>query len=435
MSPLTDFDPSWLSQYIIPNYSPYPIWLERGDGPYVWDQNGKKYIDFAGGVAVCPLGHAHPEVTEAISRQAGTLIHVSNWFCIRQQAQLARLIVEEFVQLPGKCFFSNSGAEANEGMIKLARKYGVQRPLADGSPRYEIITFHGSFHGRTFGAMSATAQEKIHGGFGPIVPGFVYVNFNDAEAVRAAITERTVAIMLEPIQGESGIQPAQADFLRTLQQLCYQHDLLLLMDEVQCGFGRTGETCGWRSIVPGREIQPDAISWAKSIGSGYPLGAFWVKKRPLGPVQSGAETPQLCDLLGPGTHGTTYGGSPLACTVGITTLGTILRDGLPQRALQMGRYILTEITRWQQPWIKEVRGYGMMLGIEIDEAALNALPAAQAYGKPASLFLAKQLLDAGLLTVPAGPKVIRWLPPLNITQAQADEALAILKHTFTQLSA
>jgi acetylornithine/N-succinyldiaminopimelate aminotransferase len=430
-TPDTDFDPAWLDQYVLPNYSRFPIWPERGEGPYLWDSTGKKYLDFAGGVAVCPLGHAHPEVADAIAHQARTLIHVSNWYCIRQQAQLARLIVEDFVHIPGRCFFSNSGAEANEGMIKLARKYGVNTPLPDGSPRYEIITFSGSFHGRTFGAMSATAQEKIHGGFGPIVPGFVYSAFNDIDALRAAITTRTVAIMLEPIQGESGVHPATPEFLRAVQSLCDEHDLLLLLDEVQCGFGRTGETCGWRSIVPGDEIKPAAISWAKSIGSGFPLGAFWIRDQEVRNPQSAIRN--LIHLLGPGTHGTTYGGSPLACAAGLATLGVIKRDHLATLSAQLGRRIAGEVAAWQHPLITDIRAFGMMIGFELNEDSLNALPSVKASGKPASIWLAAQLIDDGLLVVPAGPKVVRWLPPMNLTEAQANEALAIFHATLNRV--
>lgn len=430
MDRLNDFEPQWLDQYVVPNYGRFPLWPERGEGPYLWDNEGKKYLDFAGGVAVCPLGHANPEVAAAIGEQAQKLIHVSNWYCIKGQAQLARILVEEIVKIPGKCFFSNSGAEANEGMIKLARKYGVTKPLADGSPRYEIITFTGSFHGRTFGAMSATAQEKIHGGFGPIVPGFVYVPFNDIEALKAAITERTVAILFEPVQGESGVNPVSAEFLRAAQQLCRQHDMLMLLDEVQCGLGRTGESCGWRSIVPGDEIQPDAISWAKSIGSGYPLGSFWVRERTLG---EGLEQ-KLCDLLGPGTHGTTYGGSPLACAAGLATLNVILRDNLTAHSAKLGSHIAAEATAWQQPLLTGIRAFGMMIGFELNEAALMAKDSIKNSGKMASIYVAKAMLDAGLLVVPAGPKVVRWLPPMNLTEDQAAEALAIFKSTLDQLS-
>lgn len=424
-----DFDPAWLDEYVMPNYGRFPVWPEKGDGPYVWDRDGKKYLDFAGGVAVCPLGHAHPEVADAIAAQARTLVHVSNWYCIRQQAELARLLVEDVMKIPGKCFFSNSGAEANEGLIKLARKYGVTKPMADGSPRYEIITFTGSFHGRTFGAMSATAQEKIHGGFGPIVPGFVYSPFNDLEALKARITDKTVALLLEPVQGESGVNPVSADFLRAAQALCREHDLLLLLDEVQCGLGRTGELCGWRSIVPGDEVLPDAVSWAKSIGSGYPLGSFWIRKRELGGDKPG----MLCDLLGPGTHGTTYGGSPLACVVGLTTLGVILRDKLPERAAALGRRIAGEVAAWKHPLVHEVRAFGMMIGFELDEQKIAAREDVKASGKLVSIFVAREMLEAGLMVVPAGPKVVRWLPPLNITDDHAAEGLALFKHVLDAL--
>lgn len=430
-APQPPFDPAWLDQYVLPNYGRFPIWPERGEGPYLWDSTGKKYLDFAGGVAVCPLGHAHPEVADAIAQQARTLIHVSNWYCIRQQAQLARMIVEDFVHIPGRCFFSNSGAEANEGLIKLARKYGVNTPLPDGSPRYEIITFTGSFHGRTFGAMSATAQEKIHGGFGPIMPGFVYVPFNDIAALRTAITERTVAILLEPIQGESGVNPATPEFLRAIQSLCDDKDLLMLLDEVQCGFGRTGDTCGWRSIIPGDEIRPHAISWAKSIGNGFPLGAFWVRDQEIKNQESPIKN--LIHLLGPGTHGTTYGGSPLACTVGLTTLGIILRDDLPTRSAALGRAIAGEVASWQHPLITDIRAFGMMIGFELNEAHLNSLDAVKTSGKPASIWLAAQLIDAGLLVVPAGPAVVRWLPPMNLSQEQANEALQIFQGTLDRI--
>ncbi len=430
MDRLNDFEPAWLDQYVMPNYGRFPIWPERGEGPYLWDTEGKKYLDFAGGVAVCPLGHAHPEVVEAIATQAKKLIHVSNWYCIKQQAQLARIIVEEMVKIPGKCFFCNSGAEANEGMIKLARKYGVTKPLPNGSPRYEIITFTGSFHGRTFGAMSATAQEKIHGGFGPIVPGFVYVPFNDVAALKKAITEKTVAILFEPVQGESGVNPVTPEFLRAAQALCRQHDMLMLLDEVQCGFGRTGETCGWRSIIPGNEIQPDAISWAKSIGSGYPLGSFWIRNRALS-----EDNPQkLCDLLGPGTHGTTYGGSPLACAAGLSTLNVILRDNLPARSALLGKKIAAEVTGWKHPLMSSIRAFGMMIGFELNEEAIMAKQDVVDSGKIASIYVAKIMLDAGLLVVPAGPKVVRWLPPMNLTDEHAADALAIFKSTLDRLN-
>lgn len=421
---------SWLERYVIPNYGRYDVWPVRGEGARVWDREGVVYLDFAGGVAVCPVGHCHPEVVAAITRQANTLIHVSNWYCIDKQAELARLLVEDVVGIPGKCFFCNSGAEANEGLIKLARRYGVTRPKSDGAPRFEIITFTGSFHGRTFGAMTATAQEKIHGGFGPLVPGFVYVPFNDAAALERAITANTVAILLEPVQGESGVNPVTAEFLRAARDLCTRHDLLLMLDEVQCGFGRAGEMCGWRAIVPGDEIKPDAIGWAKAIGSGYPLGAFWVRDRAMGDD----EPSRLCDLLGPGSHGTTYGGSPLACAVGLATIGAILRDRLCDNSRALGEWIAGQARGWKHPLIRGIRQFGLFIGFDLDVERLHDCDAPQASGKPASIFVARELLSAGLMTVPAGPSVIRWLPPLNITRNEAAEALNIQKRVLDRLA-
>ncbi|MBX7210209.1 MAG: acetylornithine transaminase [Verrucomicrobiaceae bacterium] len=416
-----------LKQYVLPNYGRYDVWPVRGEGSYVWDRDGKKYLDFAGGVAVCPLGHCHPAVTEAITKQASTLIHVSNWYCIDKQAELAQMLVENVVGIPGKCFFCNSGAEANEGLIKLARKYGHYT-----GGRFEIITFSGSFHGRTFGAMTATAQEKIHGGFGPLVPGFVYVPFNDVEALKKAVNKNTVAILLEPIQGESGVNPATPEFLRAAADLCKTNDLLLLLDEVQCSFGRAGEMAGWRAIIPGNEIVPDAVSWAKAIGSGFPLGSFWVNDRSIKHASAPVET--LSALLGPGSHGTTYGGSPLACAVGLATIGTILREDLCANSRKLGAWIAGEAAKWNSPFINTIRQFGLFIGFELNEAAVAAGEECKASGRPASIFVARKLLDAGLMTVPAGPSVVRWLPPLNITQSEAAEALRIMSAVLSALA-
>jgi acetylornithine/succinyldiaminopimelate/putrescine aminotransferase len=413
--------------YVIPNYGRFDFWPERGSGVWLWDKTGKKHLDFAGGVAVCPLGHCHPEVVKALSEQAAKLIHVSNWYYIAGQGDLAKMLVEEVMGIPGKCFFCNSGAEANEGLIKLARKFGVQRPKADGSPRYEILTFTGSFHGRTMATMTATAQEKIHAGFGPLVPGFKYLPFNDVAALEAAISENTAAILVEPVQGESGVNPVTPEFLRTAAKLRDQHDLLLLLDEVQCGLGRTGDMGGWRSIVPGNEILPDALSWAKSIGSGYALGSFWVRQRPVGDDSSSAV---LCDLLGAGSHGTTYGGSPLACATALATLSVILREGLVAHSKKMGALIAKEATAWKQPVLQEVRAFGFMIGFELNTAPIEARDDFKASGKVPSIWLVQKLMDAGLLTVAAGPKVIRWLPPMNTSESEAREGLRIMREVL-----
>jgi len=412
---------SLLDQYTIPNYRRYEFYPERGEGSYLWDRDGKKYLDFAGGVAVCPLGHCHPEVVSALQEQAAKLIHVSNWYQIPQQGELARTLVEDVLRIPGKCFFGNSGAEANEGLIKVARKYGIAKPAADGTPRHEILTFTGSFHGRTFATMTATAQEKIHGGFGPLLPGFKYLPFNDIAALEAAITPNTVAILLEPVQGESGVHPATPEFLRAAAKLRDKHDLLLLFDEIQCGLGRTGEFGGWRAIVPGDEILPDAISWAKSIGSGYALGSFWIRKRPTG------DGMDLCDILGPGSHGSTYGGSPLACATALATLGVILREDLATKAKALGERIADATNQWSIPALTATRSFGCMIGLQLDTAVIEANDDFKASGKAASIWVGQLLIDAGLLVIPAGLDVVRLLPPMNASDAEADEALEILR--------
>ncbi len=419
-----------INKYVMPNYGRLDFWPVRGSGTRVWDRDGKSYLDFAGGVAVCPVGHCHPEVVKAIQDQAATLMHISNWYQIEHQGILAKMLVEDVLGIPGKCFFSNSGAEANEGLIKLARRFGVMKPKADGTPRYEILTFTGSFHGRTFATMTATAQEKIHGGFGPLLPGFKYVPFNDVEALEAAITDNTVAILLEPVQGESGVNPVTPEFLRTAQKLRDQHDLLLLLDEIQCGLGRTGELAGWRSIVPGDEIQPDAISWAKSIGSGYALGSFWARDRAVGDDHA----MKLCDILGPGSHGSTYGGSPLACATAIATLNVILRDDLAAHSKKMGAFIAEEVMAWKLPVISTIRPFGFMIGFELNTQLIEGRYDFKESGKIVSIWVTKLLMDAGLLVVPAGPKVLRWLAPMNTTEAEAREGLQILHDVLSKLS-
>jgi acetylornithine/succinyldiaminopimelate/putrescine aminotransferase len=416
-----------LSTYVLGNYGRYPIWPVRGQGAKVWDRDGKEYLDFAGGVAVCPLGHCDPRVVQAITEQAQTLIHVSNWYCIDKQVELARCIVEEVVKIPGKCFFSNSGAEANEGLLKLARRYGH---TVRGIAKPQILTFTGSFHGRTMGAMYATAQSKIYGGFGfdPSELGYVHAPFNDLAdlEVKLAANPDIVAVLLEPIQGESGVNPVSAAFLRRLQQLCRQRHMLLLLDEVQCGFGRAGELNGWQAVIPGSEILPDGISWAKAIGSGYPLGAFWVRDTLVIDAQ-GKEQP-LNTVLGPGTHGTTYGGSPLACAVGLAVLRAIIDDDLSANAKRLGQEIATQVRSWQHPVLKEVRQLGLFIGYELNPTAMK-----DCAGKVPSIHCAQLLLDAGMMVTPAGPHTIRWLSPLNITHADAELGLRLLRGVLDQL--
>ncbi len=389
--------------YVMPTYGRFDLALSRGEGTRVWDEAGKAYLDFGAVIDVCSLGHAHPKMAKLLANQAATLIHTSNLYLTRPQGELAKLIVD-LVRLSGKVFFCNSGAEANEGLYKLARKFGAP------TGRYEIITFMNSFHGRTLGGISATGQEKVKMDFAPLVEGFVHMPFNDLAATEAAINSRTVAILLEPVQGEGGINPATPEFLKGLRELCDKHDLLLMFDEVQCGFGRTGDWCAWRSIVPSG-VEPDAVSWAKGIASGVPLGAFWAGSRPTASVP-------LCDLLGSGTHGTTYGGNPLVAAAGLAVLSIIQEEGLLENARNLGDHLIRELEAMNLPAIRLVRGMGLMIGIELNDLAGEGLP---------SIIATKALMAVGLLVIPSGERTIRLLPPLNITKSEANEALAILK--------
>jgi len=400
--------------YVMPTYGRFDLALKRGEGTRVWDESGKGYLDFGAGIAVCSLGHGHPQLAKVLAEQAAQLIHTSNLYLTRPQGELAKLIVD-LVGLGGKVFFCNSGAEANEGLYKLARKFGAP------TGRHEIITFGNSFHGRTLGGISATGQEKVKTGFAPLVEGFAHVPFNDLAAVEAAITPKTVAILAEPVQGEGGINPATPDFLKGLRDLCNRHDLLLMFDEVQCGFGRTGDWCAWRTIVSSG-ADPDAVSWAKGIAGGVPLGAFWAGTREAGSVA-------LCDLLGPGTHGTTYGGNPLAAAAGLAVLSEIGRAGLLENASNLGTHLIRELEAMGLPAIRLVRGVGLMIGIE-----LNDLPDPDGTGVLPSIRATKALMAEGLLVIPSGERTIRLLPPLNITRAEAYEALAILKKVLSSVS-
>jgi len=384
--------------YVIPTYGRFDLDIARGQGSRVWDEAGQEYLDFGAGIAVCSLGHAHPAVTQAITTQAGTLVHSSNLYRTRPQALLAQRLVE--LTGPGKIFFCNSGAEANEGLIKLARKAGSPRG------RYEIITFLNSFHGRTLAGISATGQDKVKQGFAPLLEGFVHVPLNDLEAVRQAITPRTAAILLEPIQGEGGINTATGDFLRALREICDQEGILLLFDEIQCGLGRTGTWCGWQVAAP--EITPDGVSWAKGIANGFPLGGFWARDIA---TPDGA---RLCDVLGPGSHGTTYGGNPVACAAGLAVLETIEKEGLLAHAIAMGKRLVAGL---KAGGLDAVRGTGLMIGLVLPE------------GLVARDFVI--LLQAqGLLVIPAGDRVIRFLPPLNVSPEEIDEAVTKVLAAF-----
>lgn len=373
--------------YVMPTYR-RDLALVRGEGCRVWDADGREYLDFMSGIAVCNTGHCHPAVVKAIREQAGRLMHASNLFLNEWQPRLAEKI--SGISLGGKVFFCNSGAEANECLFKLARKWGS----AEG--RYEIVTMRNSFHGRTLATMTATGQTKYQKGFEPLVPGFAYAYFNDLESVRAAVTDRTVAVLVEAVQGEGGILPATEEFMTGLRALCDERRLLLLCDEVQCGIGRTGKWFGWQHYP----VRPDAFSMAKGLGGGFPIGAA-------------TATPELSDVLQPGNHASTFGGTPLACAASYAALSAIEEEGMLENAVARGEQLRAGLRglAGAHSRIRDVRGLGLMVGLELDGAAAP---------------VAGKLREAGLLCIPTGQSVLRFVPPLVVAEAEVARALEIV---------
>jgi acetylornithine/N-succinyldiaminopimelate aminotransferase len=401
-------------QYVVPSYARFNLVLDRGEGSFVWDVNGQCYLDFGGGIAVCALGHGNPEITEALVDQSKKLIHVSNLYYTEPQARLAKRIVDLIA--PGRVFFCNSGAEANEGLFKLARKFGHDEG------RYEIITAVDSFHGRTLAGIAATGQEKVKNGFEPMVPGFKQVPFNDLEAMRAAITRSTAAILIEAIQGESGVTIATREYLVGLRKLCDERNLLLLLDEVQAGQFRTGKFHSWqRILVDGTtHFLPDAISMAKGLGGGFPIGAFWVQEK-------------FADLLSPGTHASTFGGTPLACAVALRVLDVIERENLAVNAQRIGNFLIDRLRRMRGKYphiLRDARGLGLMIAIEFEPK----LPAFSREKKSPAIQLVNRLHEKNVLTVPAATSVIRLLPPLNLSESEADEGLQAIENVVEELN-
>lgn len=407
------------NEHVMATYGRFPLVLAEGRGARVRDDAGRWYLDFCMGIAVCSLGHCHPRLVAAIREQAGRLIHVSNLYYTDNQGLLAEEMDLHHIGLAGKIFFSNSGAEANDGLIKSARRYGHLKPQADGKPRFEVLTFQQSFHGRTLGSMAATGQAKIQQGFDPMLPGFRYLPYNDIAALENAVRAETVGFLLEPVQGEGGVHVASAEFLHALDALRKKHDLLLMFDEVQAGFGRCGEAMAWRAIAP--DIEPDGISWAKGMGGGVPIGSFWLSDREVD--EKGTK---LSSLMGPGSHGSTYGGNPLVCAAALETLREIREKDLAANAIRQSDRIRAAVASWKLPIVTEIRGLGLLLGIGIDAARI---PVGE--GETPALKVVKSLISKGLITVPAGPETVRLLPPLNVTDAEIDEALAILKDTLS----
>ncbi|MBX3744776.1 MAG: acetylornithine transaminase [Verrucomicrobiae bacterium] len=400
------------NRYVVPSYGRFELALARGQGSHVWDVGGRRYLDMGGGIAVCSLGHCHPAITEALVGQSGRLIHVSNLYYHEPQGRLAERIVRHLA--PGKVFFSNSGAEANEGLYKLARKFGHEEG------RFEILTATHSFHGRTLAGIAATGQEKVKQGFGPAVTGFRHVPYNDLDAVREALSPATVAILIEGIQGEGGITPAAPEYLLGLRRLCDERRMLLLIDAVQCGHFRSGRFQSFQRLlegVPGAEgFVPDGVSMAKSLGGGFPIGAFWVRDRAHGMA--------LCDVLGPGSHATTFGGTPLGCAVALKVFEVIEREDLAGNVRQLGDWMRAELEGLVEAYphvVRSARGVGFMLGIEFQPK--DGIPGMREGDRAASLQAVQRLQEAGVLTIPSGTQVVRLLPPLNLGRAEAEEAI------------
>ncbi|MFG6439708.1 aspartate aminotransferase family protein [Roseateles sp. LKC17W] len=378
--------------HVMPTYGRLPVALSHGQGSWVWDTAGRRLLDGLAGIAVNTLGHNHPRLVAALQDQVGKLIHTSNYYRIPLQEQLA----DKLVELSGlaNVFFCNSGLEANEAALKIARKFGHDRGVE--SP--EVIVFEGAFHGRSIATLSATANPKIQAGFGPLVPGFVRVKLNDIAAVEAAIAAHpnVTAIFLETIQGEGGIQPARIEFLQALRRVCDRHDLLLMLDEVQCGIGRTGKWFAHQWA----DIKPDVMPLAKGLGSGVPIGA----------VVCG---PRAADVLKAGNHGTTFGGNPLAMRAGVETLKVMAEDGLLANAEAVGATLRKGLAEGLggEAGVVDIRGQGLMLGVELD--------------RPCGVLLTRAL-EAGLLISVTADRVVRLLPPLILTHDEAHQITAIL---------
>lgn len=371
-------------KYVLQTYAPKQLFV-KGEGAWLIDADGERFLDFAAGISVCNLGHCHPDVTRAIARQAATLVHISNLYLNDVTPKLAeKLIAKSF---DGAVFFANSGAEANEGLFKLARKFGC------AAGRSEIITMDNSFHGRTLATLAATGRAKYRKGFAPDMPGFRQVPFNDLEALRGAITDKTCAVLVEPVQGEGGILPADPGYLKAVRALCDEKNLLLLFDEVQCGMGRTGYLFAWQ----GFGVEPDAFSMAKAIANGLPMGAFIVKRK-------------YANVLTVGEHASTFGGTPLVSAAALAVQEVIERDHVLENCRTQGEYLMRELARIAKPYkfFKAVRGRGLMIGVVLDR------PAAP---------LSAILLKHKLITLTAGETVLRLLPPLIITRAEADAAV------------
>lgn len=394
MPETTNKSSQWIEraeQSVMKTYGRYPVVMQRGAGCRLWDVDGKEYLDFLAGVAVNNLGHCHPKVVKALQEQAATLLHCSNFYHIPQQIELAEwLCARSFAE---RVFFCNSGAEANEAAIKLARKYSREKY---GENRFEVITALASFHGRTLGTISATGQPKVQDGFTPMVPGFKYVPFGDIISLSQAVSASTCAVMLEPVQGEGGVNVPSPGYLQAVRELCDAHDLLLIYDEVQVGCGRTGTLFAYQHD----DVAPDIMTLAKALAGGPPIGAMLTRA-------------DLAPTLGPGTHGSTFGGNPLMCAAALAAMRTLEEEDVLANCIAMGKYFSERLLQLKDkyPFIRDVRGRGLILGMELDIE-----------GGP----LVSAAMEKGLLINCTVGKVLRFVPPLIVSRREIDAALAIL---------
>ena len=383
-------------RYLMPTYAPEVV-LEKGKGSKVFGVDGNQYYDFTAGIGVHNIGHSHPAVVKAIQEQAEKLVHCSNLFAHEGQVKLAQKLVE-ISGLGGKVFFCNSGAEANEAAIKLARRWGSQN-----GGRYEIVTMRNSFHGRTLATVTATGQDWCQQGYEPLPVGFAYADFNDIESVKAAVTEKTVAIMLEAVQGEGGVNPATEEFMAGVRALCDEKNLIMICDEVQCGMGRTGKWWGWQNY----SVKPDLFTVAKSIADGVPMGALVANAK-------------FADVFAVGSHASTFGGNPLACAAALATIGVIEKEDLLSAAAKKGEMLKAALQAFAEKYdqILDVRGLGMMLGMVTEGPAKDVVQA---------------FADGGVLTCTAGEHVVRFLPTLSIREDHLEEAVEMMGDSLDEL--
>jgi acetylornithine/N-succinyldiaminopimelate aminotransferase len=383
--------------YVAQTYARYPIALVRGKGARVWDAEGKEYLDFLAGIAVNSLGHCHPAVVRAIQQQARKLIHVSNLYHILPQSELARELCRR--SFADRVFFCNSGAEANEAALKLARRYGGEHL----GGKYEILSAHNSFHGRTLATLTATGQEKIRAGYDPLPAGFRQIPFNDLRAAEEAIDEqKTAGIIVEPIQAEGGIHVADEGYLRGLRELCDRRGLLLIFDEVQTGMGRTGKLFGYENF----RIEPDIMTLAKALGGGLPLGAMLARE-------------SVAKSFGPGSHASTFGGNPLVCNVGLAVMKTLIKGGVLKHCVKMSKVFVQGLQKLKDrfSFIREIRGKGLILGLELDMEGTKIVEAC---------------MQEGLLINCTASKVLRFVPPLTITPKEIERGLGIVEKVLSR---